>query len=492
MNQQPHKLLRPLANQKGMALATTFLLLLVLTLLVAVSTQWTATDIKRAADYNRSREAFFIADAGIQDAINHLNYNSFGVSPGAAANHFVDALTNWPVKYADGVQDPGGNGSYTVTIVDNHDDGDGLTNADRDYTVIATSTATTDKGKTAVIEAMLHLPRSQLDAGIIVEDDLDVSGNVTITGIEGVLIHSNDGTTIGGNVTLDGKATGEEDCEVNGGNNDPDDCQAGADFHKEIPKYFPTHYKEFAQYIMKDNGTIYDQVSDILYTQDGSDWKNPDGVVKADLAAFGFHSVQGWKANGQVYAVTDGGNIQNVPQDTILYFEHSFSVSGNVGGPGPLAWSTTIIAEKDINIGGTAYIDNCNSSSNCGNEKVIQDLFLIAGDDLKTPSLETGSIHGIFAALDQIDLGGHATITGAVISNSYCDKPDPNNEDVCDAIEYDPYDSNVVNGDDNKIHGNVTIVYNGPSGGAPTEDKVRVLTWKECTPKEINDGVATC
>ena len=492
MKWQFHAQLRHFANERGMALATTFLLLLVLTVLVAVSTKWSVADIKRTADYNKSREAFFIADAGIQDAINHMNYNSFGVSPGAAANHFDAALTSWPAKFASGVDDPGGNGSYKVTIVDNHDDGDNDQNADLDYTVIATSTATTDKGQTAVIEAMLHLPRAQLDAGIIVEDDLNVSGNVTITGIAGVLIHSNDETTIGGNVTLDGEATGEDGCTVNGGNNDPNDCNAGAIYHKEIPKFFPKDYKQFAQYIMKDNGTIYDQVNDILYTQNGSDWENPGSVVKADLAAFDFHSTQGWKVTGQVHAVSHDGNEQNVPQDTVLYFEHSFSATGGIADPG-FEWSTTIIAEKDISIGGNAYINNCNVDPDCGSEKVIQDLFLIAGDDIKTPSLQTNSIHGVFAALDQIDLGGHATITGAVISNSYCDKPDSVDPDDCDAIEYDPYDSNLVNGDDNKIHGNVTIVYNGPSGGGPTEDKVRVLTWKECTPGEINAGnVATC
>ena len=490
MNQQSDTLLRPLANERGMALATTLLLLLVLAVFVAVSTKWSVADIKRTVDYNKSREAFFIADAGIQDAINHLNYNSFGVSPGAAANHFDAALTSWPAKYADGVDDPGGNGSYKVTLVDNHNDGDDNENADLDYTVIATSTATTNKGQTAVIEAMLHLPRAQLDAGIIVEDDLNVSGNVTITGMEGVLIHSNDETTISGSVTLDGEATGENDCEVNGGSDE--NCNEGAIYHKEIPKFFPKDYKQFAQYIMKNDGTIYDQVNIITYIQDGSSWKNADdSVVNADLAAFDFHATQGWKITGQVHAVSHDGNVKNVPQDTVLYFEHSFSATGGVGDDG-YEWSTTIIAEKDINITGSAYINNCNSGPNCGDEKVIQDLFLIAGDDLKTPSLETDNIHGIFAALDQIDLGGHATITGAVISNSYCDKPDPDNADACDAIEYDPYDSNVVNGHDNKIHGNVTINYNGPIAPPVTEDKVRVLTWKECTPGEINSGVATC
>jgi predicted RNA-binding protein with TRAM domain len=482
MKWQFHTLLRHLANEKGLALATTFLLLLVLTVLVAVSTKWSVADINRTADYNKSREAFFIADAGIQDAINHMNYTPGGQSPGAAANNFALAFTSWPARYTNGIDDPGGKGSYTVSLSDNHDDGDGAANADNDFTVIVTSTGITDRGKMARIEAVLHLPRAQGDAAVIVEDDLDIKGTVEISGINEVLVHSNEDTTIAGTVDLQGEATAVDSCDVNGQSST--DCNFGSKYKRDIPIIIPNDFKGYATFIMEDDGTITDAVNNISYTKTGGDWKDPSNNINAELAAFDFHNVQGWKVTGQIHPSSINGT-QNVPNQVILYIEHSFTASGGVGDSGD-EWEVTILAEKDIEIGGNAYINNCTVNPACGTNETIQNLFLIAGDDLKTPNLKSPNIHGIFAALDQVDLGGNAVLTGSVFSNSYCDADSNGN-----CQNYFPYNSNVVQGV-NKLHGGLTIVYNGPVFPPVTEKKVRVLTWKECTPKEINDSVATC
>ena len=486
MNQQSDTRLRPLANEKGMALATTFLLLLVLTVLVAVSTKWSVADIKRTADYNKSREAFFIADAGIQDAINHMNYTPGGQSPGAAANNFALAFTSWPARYTTGIDvlDSNGinvKGSYTIALKDNHDDGDGDAGADNDFTVIVTSTGITNRGQLARIEAVLHLPRAQGDAAVIVEDDLDIKGNVEISGINDVLVHSNEDTTIAGTVDLQGEATAVDSCDVNGQSST--DCSFGNKYKRDVPIVFPKDFKQFATFIFKNDGTILNQVTNILY-MDNSGWKDSNGNVNAELAAFNFHNVQGWKVTGQIHP-TSLHVTQNVPNEVILYFEHSFKATGGIGASDDV-WKVTILAENDIELGGTAYINNCTVSPACGTVEPIQNLFLIAGDDLKTNSLQATSIHGIFAALDQVDLGGNAELTGAIFSNSHCDA---DSNGVCQ--NYFPYDSNVVQ-DENKLHGGLKIVYNGPTAPPVTENKVRVLTWKECTPGEINNGVATC
>ena len=53
-----------------MAFVTTILLLLVLGLLVTVSTQLSALDLTNTAYYTKTREAFFIPDAGLPDALS--------------------------------------------------------------------------------------------------------------------------------------------------------------------------------------------------------------------------------------------------------------------------------------------------------------------------------------------------------------------------------------------------------------------------------------
>lgn len=458
-------------NDRGFALVTTILLLIVLAVLLGVSTHWTAMDIKRTANYGKTREAFFIADAGIQDAINHMNYTASGDSPGAAANHFAAALTSWPSEFTSGVDYQGG--TYKVSIADNNDDADQTT--DKDLTVVVKSTAS-KRGKTSVIEAVLHLPRAMGDAAIIVQDELNVSGTVSVTlspeDLKGV--HSNADTTIGGTVDFNGSgATGVDDCQMNG---NPDaTCDSGDQYERDIPRLFPKDYKEFCHYVMKNDGAILyrgaDLTDNIVYTWDNGDkqWES-GGVAETTLKGFK-HDAQGWSVNGDI---KPSGADQNVPNNAMLYFEDAFKAAGKVGILGN-EWLTTIIAEKDIAITGKAFINNCAAA--CNGDEAIANLFLIAGDDLKTPKLDSPIIHGVFAALDQISLGGGATLKGTVISNSY--------DGTYKGDTYLPYDSNVVNNDVNAISGNLTIVYEGPVVLPVTENKVRVLTWKEYTARDL-------
>ena len=73
-----------IANERGVILVTVVLLLLILGLLIFTATQWAQMDIKRTKDYTKTREAFYIAETGIQRALNFLNFDASGDPPGAA------------------------------------------------------------------------------------------------------------------------------------------------------------------------------------------------------------------------------------------------------------------------------------------------------------------------------------------------------------------------------------------------------------------------
>jgi len=465
-----------LANQRGMAFVMTVLLLLVLGLLVTVSTQWSAMDIKRTANYTKTREAFFIADAGLQDAINHMNYDSAGNSPGAANNHFYDALNNWPATFGSGVSFE--NGTYTVVIEENEG-----TAVDTDYTVFANATGTKN-GRTSRIQAMLHLPRAIGDAAILAENHVDAHGNGDITGTSG-MIHSNTSVDISGSTTVTGGATSAgttaSTCDAPSGT----DCDYGPQYWRDIPKIFPRDYKDYADYVFYVNvgnqGRILDQNTGIIYKGQGQSWVtetgNNDPSPNADIFdSFSFNPGQGWEQ-----PITNVVPGDNAPNNAIIYFEQSFNAAANIGTAAN-PWIITILAEGDIEIGGQAYINNCTT---CGPDEGIQNLFLIAEDDLKISQIDTSVVVGVMSALDQFSISGNATIEGMIISSAFTgDHEGVYDGNATGPKSYSSSDSNVVQSTDNQVGGNISINYNGAITLPVTENKVRILTWKELAPNE--------
>ncbi len=53
-------------KEDGVALPVTLLILVVMGALAVVATQWSAQDVKRTERYYKTREAFYIAEAGVQ------------------------------------------------------------------------------------------------------------------------------------------------------------------------------------------------------------------------------------------------------------------------------------------------------------------------------------------------------------------------------------------------------------------------------------------
>lgn len=74
LKQQP-KLLRTISlckNEKGMVLIAAIALVAILALVGTVAVVTTDTDMKISSNYKTNVQAFYIAEAGIQDGINRL------------------------------------------------------------------------------------------------------------------------------------------------------------------------------------------------------------------------------------------------------------------------------------------------------------------------------------------------------------------------------------------------------------------------------------
>jgi len=418
-----------LGNESGLVLAVTLMLLAVLALLIVGATNWAAQDITRTRTYIQDRESFYIAETGIQRAINFLDYDGAGNSPGASANGFNDELdgTNWPAAFANTAFN---NGNYTVTINDNNDDG--IANTDVDDTVVITSTGTRN-GVTTSIQAVINRPTYNPPSAITTAGNLTGSGSFTVQGTCGS-IHTN-GTfdqsggsgTVTQKVTSSGVCTGAE-------------CIASGSAEHPIPIVNPADYKVHANYVLQSDGSILDQSTGNVYTNSGPNWTystSGDGnTLFGDISRTGAGL---WKMNGTDLA------------EGIFYVEGDINV---LGTPDP--YQVTIFSEGYIDFGGNGDIVNYQG----GPSPDIDQLFLIAGTDLEFSGNPSNQIEGMLYAGEQMEISGNVDINGFIVAANLAD------------------DENKVSGD-SKISGSLTVTYNC-SGFSPFfSDHVTILSWQE-------------
>ncbi len=428
--------------ERGIALPVTIMLLLALGTLAFVATQWSVQDIGRTKDYYESREAFYIAEAGIQKAVNLLNYvDSSGgdeSSPGAeiAAGGFDNVLTNFITNNSANLTNISfSGGTYNVTLADNND-GDGDTTDDDDNNLILTSVGTKG-GQTVTLEAVIVRRLFKGDNAITTEGNLGGNGSFTINGTNGS-IHSNNSVTVsGGSATITQGATASGSCTGTG-------CVAGGVAPEEIPIVVPSDYKSFAGYVLKNDGTIEDVATGNIYTYSnagGGNWTNSTtGDGNTNFGGFSYNSAQvKWTAGNS--NITDGS----------FYVEGDFTTTGC-----PPGWATTIVAEGYINFGGNADVTNFKDASDTQD---IKDMFLVAGTDIEFSGNPSNTIQGFLAATEQISVSGSVTLEGFIVASD------------ASATE------NLVTS--NTIGGSLTITYNGDLVAPFLGNKVSVIAWQE-------------
>ncbi|MEK9629850.1 MAG: hypothetical protein VW455_12630 [Nitrospinota bacterium] len=425
-----------LRKEDGVALPITILILVVMGGLAIVATQWSTQDVERTEKYYKTREAFYIAEAGVQQAIDLMNYDSSGNSPGdeIAAGGFDNVLSNFisnnssqlsNVSFADG--------TFNVTVTDN-DDNDGDTSDDDDNTLIITSVGT--KGDYSVtLEAIVTRRLFKGDNAITTQGDLGGNGSFTVGGTNGS-IHSNSEVTIsGGSATITQGATATGSCTGTG-------CVSGGVAPEDIPIVEPSDYKSYADYILKSDGTIQEVSSGNIYTftsPGGGHWSTST-TGDGDALFDGLRLQSGvWKASSST--ITDG----------MFYVEGDFSTTGC-----PAGWQTTIIAEGYINFGGNADVANYKDANDTAD---IQNLFLVAGTDIEFSGNPSNTIQGMMAAKDQLSISGTVSLEGFLVA-----------ADVGTS-------ENLVTSND--IGGSLTVVYNGDSVAPFLSNKVSVIAWQE-------------
>jgi hypothetical protein len=418
------------SNQKGIALITGLLLMVVLTLLSFVAIKWASQDITRTKNYATTIQATYIAEAGIHRALDYFNYDATGNSPGEVSNGFNDELNgdNWPAATFANIWICSDVGVFTVTITDNNDGDDPALNLDFDKSVILQSSGTIN-GVTVNLEAVIYRPLFKSEYAILSEGDVKVNGSSTaITGTNGA-VHTNSNFTQSGGPTVAGGANASGTCAGS-------ECNSSGGASEEyVPVVEPSDYESYADYIFNSDGTIYAQgtVVDLFGT--------------ALFAGFS-HTPQGWSVSNSAVPGT------GIPNQVFLYFKDDLKATSV--GDSATPWEITLIVEKSISFGNADIINWKDPDLSPD----LQNLFLVAENDIKITGLDQNT-QGLIACKDQASISGGAIIEGYIISNNLTTS------------------DNTVNGTETSIGGGVTLTYNGDLVAPFLSDKVSILSWQK-------------
>lgn len=249
---------------------------------------------------------------------------------------------------------------------------------------------------------------------ILVDGDLDISGNITVNGVQGN-VHANGNLAVTGNsATISGDATSTGAFTSNA------NWQAGGAFGGgrdaiTVPDILAQNYTSIADYILHDDGTVTLGNGTSCAAACPGDWTFGGGT---------------WSISG------------NTAPTGTFYVEGSVTISGSPGKKGSEI-AMSIIAEGSIRITGTPKLKPENGDK-------IQfvtngDLHIGGNVDLDDPA----NVDGQIFVREQLSISGNPEFQGRVMVQNEASA----HADVTS----------------NSISGNPTVTYNGTLGNIVTE-----------------------
>ena len=373
------KTIRFRSDQSGVILPLTAMFLMVLAVMTTALLAVGTSEVRMASNLVRGTQAQYLAEAGLEDAINVFRNNPALIGAAPAA------LTNVP-----GLAGPGATlapfGNYTVQY-----QSAGLEAA------IVKATGTTALG---ALRRTLHMtvgtPWVQ-NYAILTGGSIVIPGSPIITGKCGS-VHANGSLTMPGGPSVGMDHTGGGELTASGTYSASNNVHAagvtgGSKPVVTVPTINPASFLAAAQatlpasqiYQFKSNGQVLDG----------------NGALRTTLANSGLYN--GWtyhSGSPASWAFTSSTG----QADGVQYFEGNVSISGSPGTTlNP--WHATIIATGDIQIQGSPNINT-----------LLTDTLFVAGHDMTVTGSPGLGYNGLIAAHEQISISGTPHINGAIIA----------------------------------------------------------------------------
>ena len=385
-------------SESGMVILITLFITLISSIAIASFLSSVIYESRHSVWQMQRVQALFVAESGIENARTELR-KSEDFSVLLKGLDEVGGTTDDGIITGPSVA----GGVYEVIIVDN-DDGDGDPFTDSDLIVIATSVGTWKKETRTVRTHLGKTSGATLDAAIIVDGDLMISGVPNIEGACGS-VHANGDMLISGDAIIAEDATSSGNFEISGSPEIGGD--QGYQDPIDVPEINPVDYRGLADYILFSNGMVFDSF----------------GVMQS----VSNDTFNGWKWGGTKWDYSNDAIIAN---GNTYYIMGDALVSGNVGTAGN-PWYISIIAEGSIEISGELNMKTTNS----------RNILFVAGRDLKVNGNPSQSIEGLMLVHEQFAISGEPVLHGAIVVE--------NAESSGDGML-----------DENLLNGNMTITYN--------------------------------
>jgi PilX N-terminal len=422
-------------GERGIALVAVLLLLMMMSALGMALAVNGETETLIARNQIAGMQAQAAAEAGLNHAVEVATEYIFDwKSNGFASSDLaVDAvLTNADAGNLNGLAintlleiADGFNATYSVTILDDEDNGageDGDSLNDVNDVLVIRATGLAQDGTKVVLEALIS---PQELGAIVTNGDLLLHGNAAIAGNAGS-VHSNGSLTIDGNsvsVAQNVSSTGELNCD------DPCDQVEGTATEGAsevpVPPVHASDYLVWADYILKSDGTMT-QNGSVVCTWDSKtscndwDWDSASGTWSLNSNSF---TAGTYYVEGHARVSGSPGSTKN-PAEVSIIAEGSIQITGSPK-LAPDTPELLFVTDQDLKITGTIDV--------VGEAALVQGQMLVRG---------------------QAEIAGNASLDGQLLVEDV---------DVGDLV------------DANSIGGSVVITYTGGLGGSV----FTVTSWRD-------------
>lgn len=470
-------------DERGASMIFTLLSLTMVTVLGLGLTSVALSTVSQATAESQTTEALAIADAGIEHGKQLVLWQDWeslnvflqrGDGAGCSYDELAGAPTGtlpagYPTGTANFIPTAGrafGPGRYFVELCDNHTREQAAAtpnndpNTDVDKVLFMRSVGFSGNGARAAVE--LTLGAAAMPA-VVVDGNLEVKGNPTVTGPAGS-IHSNGTLLLSGNpcthVYYASTQGTTETGNVQGGTG----CTAAdVDSRPYSPRMNLPHLEPYrvAQQAKAAGFAVY-----TLLPKDYNDGFvtciSNNGCAYTGLpAGAGYaNTLVALGAIPQGWSYIDNGHqwrTQGVTQAGTYYVVGNAQETANTSGPAGAEVLLTVIAEGSISADGNPNVRPH------ATVPFIGPILMIAGHDLDLGATFDSSYNGLFYARHQLDIKGSPTLNGQVIALNEGDD------------EYESRNPVTRQSGVMVISGNPTINYTGNG-----LNSVRALTWREC------------
>jgi cytoskeletal protein CcmA (bactofilin family) len=386
-----------LANESGVALVTGLVIMVLLTAIGTYAINMTQIDQTLSGNLKASKQAFYLAEAGLQHAKIFLNQNKSN----------WNTYTSTTPQTLLAATSLAGIGQYTVTIQDAGGGGRRVR-----------STGTTASQAKAVVENLVRLGPYTPGTALTVGGSLTISGNPTIAGTHGG-VHANGNLSISGNPLISGNATASGTYSASG-NPVVVGTKAGGQPPVTIPAINPADFFGSRDFRLAADGKVYN-TSGVMQPMSGGKWN-------------------GWDYSGGKWTLSGNTTI-----NATLYVEGDAVISGNPGSA-LTPWITTIIATGSIEVSGNPIVrPPTTADPGALFRSGTENLLFVAGKDLKINGNPTQSFQGILAAHEQVSVSGSATITGFIVAEDAANAGTQVTADVISGNMLLSYSGNINN-----------------------------------------------